>query len=219
MGPAALPRLVVRAQRIPQRAVLLHAGNLVGGGGGVLIAPLMPGINDGPEQVQELLQAAVDAGATGIGGVALHLRGDVRRIFMAWLRCHRPDLVPLYNKLYARSASVPPEERKRIPYTPTFIEQVRGGNVKEISSRGETLQGDFRRKYKGAEHFKTDEEGRKVSVGVSFGQVSQLSARSAASDSSSQNRWCENLRTPCRRSDQKIASTSRRTASTCWSAA
>ena len=50
----------------------------------------------------------------------------------------------------------PPEERKRIPYTPTFIEQVRGGNVKEISSRGETLQGDFRREFKGAEHFKTE---------------------------------------------------------------
>jgi cell division protease FtsH len=50
----------------------------------------------------------------------------------------------------------PPEERKRVPYTPTFIEQVRKGNVKEISSRGETLQGDFRRKVDGAEHFKTE---------------------------------------------------------------
>ena len=50
----------------------------------------------------------------------------------------------------------PPEERKRVPYTPTFIEQVRAGNVKEISSRGETLQGDFRKEYKGAEHFETE---------------------------------------------------------------
>ena len=53
---------------------------------GVLIAPLMPGINDAPEQIEPLLQAAVDAGATSIGGIALHLRGDVRQIFMDWLR-------------------------------------------------------------------------------------------------------------------------------------
>ena len=45
---------------------------------GVLIAPLMPGINDAPEQVEPLLEAAAAAGATGIGGIALHLRGDVK---------------------------------------------------------------------------------------------------------------------------------------------
>ena len=32
---------------------------------GVLVAPLMPGINDDPAQVEEILQAAADAGATG----------------------------------------------------------------------------------------------------------------------------------------------------------
>ena len=81
---------------------------------GVLVAPLMPGINDAPEQVEPLLEAARDAGATGIGGIALHLRGDVRKIFMDWLRTHRPDLVPLYEKLYDRGAYAPPEERRRL---------------------------------------------------------------------------------------------------------
>ena len=58
---------------------------------------------------------------------------------------------------YLFVAMVAPEEkRERIPYTPTFIEQVEKGNVKEISSRGETLQGDFRREVKGAEHFETE---------------------------------------------------------------
>ena len=50
----------------------------------------------------------------------------------------------------------PAEKRDRIPYTPTFIEQVEKGNVKEISSRGETLQGDFRKEVKKAEHFETE---------------------------------------------------------------
>ena len=81
---------------------------------GVLVAPLMPGINDAPEQVEPLLEAAAAAGATGIGGIALHLRGDVKRIFMDWLRDHRPDLVALYEEIYARGAYAPPAERRRL---------------------------------------------------------------------------------------------------------
>jgi DNA repair photolyase len=81
---------------------------------GVLIAPLMPGINDAPEQVEPLLEAAAQAGATGIGGIALHLRGEVRQIYFDWLRSYRPDLVPLYEELYARGAYAPPEERRRL---------------------------------------------------------------------------------------------------------
>ena len=74
----------------------------------------MPGINDAPEQVQALLEAAADAGATGIGGIALHLRGAVRGIYMDWLRQYRPDLVALYEQLYARGAYAPPAERRRL---------------------------------------------------------------------------------------------------------
>ncbi len=50
----------------------------------------------------------------------------------------------------------PPEKRERIPYTPTFISQIKAGNVKEISSKGETLQGDFKNKVKSAKHFETE---------------------------------------------------------------
>ena len=53
---------------------------------GVLIAPLMPGINDSPEQVEEILELCGEAGAVSIGGICLHLRGEVRGIFMDWLR-------------------------------------------------------------------------------------------------------------------------------------
>jgi DNA repair photolyase len=81
---------------------------------GVLVAPLMPGINDSPRQVEELLEQATAAGATSIGGIALHLRGDVRGVFMDWLRSQRPDLVPRYERLYSRGAYAPREERERI---------------------------------------------------------------------------------------------------------
>jgi DNA repair photolyase len=81
---------------------------------GVLIAPLMPGINDAPHQLEPLLQSATDAGATSIGGVALHLRGDVKGLFMDWLRAQRPDLVSRYEKLYTSGAYAPREERERL---------------------------------------------------------------------------------------------------------
>jgi DNA repair photolyase len=81
---------------------------------GVLIAPLMPGVNDAPEQVDPILELAAEAGAKSIGGVALHLRGEVRGIFFDWLRAQRPDLVPRYEALYRRGAYAPPEERRRL---------------------------------------------------------------------------------------------------------
>src|SRR4051794_10042570 len=81
---------------------------------GVLVAPLMPGINDSPEQVERILELCAEAGATHISGIALHLRGDVRGIFMDWLRSQRPDLVPRYEKLYARGAYAPRAERERL---------------------------------------------------------------------------------------------------------
>ncbi len=81
---------------------------------GVLIAPLMPGINDAPEQVERILQLADEAGAVDVGGIALHLRGEVREIFFDWLRSQRPDLVPRYEQLYRRGAYAPPEERSRL---------------------------------------------------------------------------------------------------------
>ena len=81
---------------------------------GVLIAPLMPGINDAPEQVEPLLEAAIEAGATGIGGLALHLRGEVRELFFDLLRAQRPELVERYEGLYARGAYAPIAERRRL---------------------------------------------------------------------------------------------------------
>ncbi len=69
---------------------------------GVLVAPLMPGINDSPEQVERILELAAEAGAAYVTGIALHLRGEVREVFFEWLRGARPDLVARYRELYRR---------------------------------------------------------------------------------------------------------------------
>jgi DNA repair photolyase len=81
---------------------------------GVLVAPLMPGVNDAPEQVAPILELAAEAGADYVTPIALHLRGEVRKLFFDWLREHRPELVPRYKELYRRGAYAPPEERRRL---------------------------------------------------------------------------------------------------------
>ncbi len=89
----------------------------LGGAGiatGVLIAPLIPGVNDAPEQVEPLLELLGEAGAQSVAGVGLHLRGEVRGIFFDWLRQYRPDLLPRYEELYERGAYLPPAERTRL---------------------------------------------------------------------------------------------------------
>jgi DNA repair photolyase len=81
---------------------------------GILIAPLMPGVNDAPEQVERIVELATEAGAVHIGGQTLFLRGSVRDIYFEWLREHRPDLLERYEKLYARGAYLPVDERRSI---------------------------------------------------------------------------------------------------------
>lgn len=81
---------------------------------GILISPLMPGINDSPQQVERVIELATEAGAVSIGGNTLFLRGSVRGIFFDWLRSRRPDLLPRYEALYRDGAYAPAAERRRI---------------------------------------------------------------------------------------------------------
>ena len=46
---------------------------------------------------------------------------------------------------WAASRAVQPTHRIRVPYSPLFLDQVRAGNVAEITSTGTAIQGSFRR--------------------------------------------------------------------------
>jgi DNA repair photolyase len=81
---------------------------------GILISPLMPGVNDEPRQVERIVELATEAGAVSIGGNTLFLRGAVRDIFFDWLRSQRPDLLPRYEELYRDGAYAPAAERRLI---------------------------------------------------------------------------------------------------------
>ena len=97
-------------KRLEAVAELAAAGIPVG----VLIAPLIPGVNDSPGQIEELARLAGEAGAESVAGVGLHLRGEVREIWFDWLRQYRPDLVPRYEELYRRGAYMDKDEREKL---------------------------------------------------------------------------------------------------------
>ena len=81
---------------------------------GVLIAPILPGISDAPDQLEAVVRACVDAGASSITPIVLHLRPGVRELFEPWLEDVRPDLRERYARLYHRASGYAPEHQTRI---------------------------------------------------------------------------------------------------------
>ena len=95
---------------------------------GVLIAPILPGISDGDEQLSAVVRACVEAGAVSISSIALHLRPGVRELFMPWLERARPDLVDRYRALYgSRSGYLAHEEQERVSERVRELVQKFGG--------------------------------------------------------------------------------------------
>jgi DNA repair photolyase len=80
---------------------------------GILMAPVLPGISDRPDQLREVVTAAIDAGATHVSPILLHLRPGVREEFMPWLAETYPDLVPRYEQMY-RTPYGPPADRNAL---------------------------------------------------------------------------------------------------------
>jgi DNA repair photolyase len=70
---------------------------------GVLIAPILPGLSDSEEQLEEVVKAVLDAGAVSVSGILLHLRPGVKQEFMPRLAAAYPALVEDYEALYPRS--------------------------------------------------------------------------------------------------------------------
>jgi DNA repair photolyase len=71
---------------------------------GVMIAPVLPGISDSPDQLREVIEAAIDAGATHVSPILLHLRPYVKDVYMHWLGENYPDLVDRYETMYRNGA-------------------------------------------------------------------------------------------------------------------
>jgi len=81
---------------------------------GVLVAPLLPHLTDDVQQLRDLVAELAEAGVSGVSAVALHLRPGAREWFFDWLARARPDLVPQYERLYARGANACADYRRAL---------------------------------------------------------------------------------------------------------
>ena len=90
---------------------------------GVLVAPVLPGVSDSPAQLEEVVTACVEAGATSVTAIALHLRPGVREHFLGWLRPRDPGLADDYERRYRRA------------YLPAAEQQALAARVRALAER------------------------------------------------------------------------------------
>jgi len=79
------PRAAAPARRIGAIAALSKAGVPVG----VMVAPVIPALND--MELEDILQQAAAAGATRANYILLRLPGEVQDLFAQWLEAHYPE--------------------------------------------------------------------------------------------------------------------------------
>jgi len=79
----------------------------------VLVAPILPGLSDRREQLDDVVRACVDAGAPSISPVLLHLRPGVKEHYLGWLADSHPELIERHQQLYPGSYA-PARERDRV---------------------------------------------------------------------------------------------------------
>jgi DNA repair photolyase len=87
-------------QRLRALRQLVEAGIRVGVG----MAPILPGLSDRPELLEDVVRAARAAGATGVWANLLHLRPGTKEHYLAALERDWPELLPEYERLYGRKA-------------------------------------------------------------------------------------------------------------------
>ena len=97
-------------QRLRALEKLVDAGIDVGVG----MAPILPGLSDRPEMLEEVIKAARAAGATGLWAGMLHLKDGTREHFLSVLACHWPELLPRYERLYCATTYLPRSETEPI---------------------------------------------------------------------------------------------------------
>ncbi|MDQ4124482.1 MAG: radical SAM protein [Actinomycetota bacterium] len=101
---------------------------------GVLMAPILPGISDRPEQLRDVMSAAFDAGATYVSPILLHLRPKVREVYMEWLAGNYPELVERHESMY-RKAYAAAADRKALSAVVAEIGEELGGPRKRTRKR------------------------------------------------------------------------------------
>ncbi len=80
----------------------------------VLVAPIIPGWSDRPEQLEAVTHACLEAGATSVTPVTLHLRPGVKEHFLGFLRSHKPELATELDARYDNRSYLSSREQRSI---------------------------------------------------------------------------------------------------------
>lgn len=80
----------------------------------VLLCPVIPGLTDAPAQIEEVIRAAADHGASGLDAGPLRLAPLVKEHFLSYLATVRPQLVPAYRRGYCWGADPPRAYAERL---------------------------------------------------------------------------------------------------------
>ena len=107
----------------------------------VLIAPILPGLSDYDDQLREVAQACLEAGAVSVTPVALHLRPGVREHYLGWLARARPELVGLYEQRFRKGSYQPRAEQHRISEVVRAVEESAGRGSWKRSNTGHRPSG------------------------------------------------------------------------------
>jgi DNA repair photolyase len=80
----------------------------------VLMAPVLPGLTDTEQSIDQTVAALAAAGAAGVTPLALHLRPGAREWYAAWLTREHPELAARYRDLYRGGSYLPPAYQQEI---------------------------------------------------------------------------------------------------------
>ena len=81
---------------------------------GVLMAPILPGLTDSDESIDETVAAIAAAGAVSVTPIPLHLRSGAREWYAAWLTRTHPGLAPRYRELFGGGSYLPPAYQQEV---------------------------------------------------------------------------------------------------------
>jgi DNA repair photolyase len=89
LDPALARRMEPRAASPARRLAAIAELSRAGVPAGVMVAPMIPGLNDA--EMERIMEAAARAGARHAGYVLLRLPHELRQLFEDWLAAHFPD--------------------------------------------------------------------------------------------------------------------------------
>ena len=102
---------------------------------GVLVAPVLPGLSDRPDQLEAVVKACVEAGARSVTPLLLHLRPGVREHYLGWLADAHPDLVAEHQRRYPRAYASKAANEELAKLVAGLVERYGGRSVAPRQAR------------------------------------------------------------------------------------